>query len=230
MKKLFLFLLMGATLDSYSQSGPQTYYRNLQGQTFSKSQFDSVRKAGATFPIESLKRLISGDSIIIVFNINKDLKVPETITNFTKSNSGKLLPAFYLTDVNGKKFTSADLKGKVVHINFWSVTCGPCIAEMPDMNKMKDKYKNNKDVVLIAIAPESKERVSQFLKQHTFSYHILVNGEAYFKQLNLDFYPGNFFIDKTGIIKKVATGTPTINGTISVYNNYTGIIEQLLKQ
>ena len=53
----------------------------------------------------------------------------------SKSNLdiGDSFPNFTLYDINGRKWTQKDLKGKKVVINFWYTGCGPCIKEMPEL-------------------------------------------------------------------------------------------------
>ena len=59
---------------------------------------------------------------------------------------GKPALPFSVTDINGNNYSLESLKGKVVVINFWFVECKLYIMEMPELNKIVEKYKN-KDVV-----------------------------------------------------------------------------------
>lgn len=52
-------------------------------------------------------------------------------------------------DASGKIIDLGDLKGKVVFLNFWATWCPPCIAEMPGVNKLHEKFRNDADVVFI---------------------------------------------------------------------------------
>ncbi len=52
-------------------------------------------------------------------------------------------PTFSFTDSNGIRVTSAELKGKVVLINFWASWCPPCRAEMPSLNKVYLTLRND---------------------------------------------------------------------------------------
>src|SRR5215467_8252956 len=72
------------------------------------------------------------------------------------SGSGKgPAPDFDLENVAGGKTAAADLKGKVLVVDFWATWCEPCIAEIPKFNKMADEYKGNKDVQIVGITVES---------------------------------------------------------------------------
>ncbi|MCY4780472.1 TlpA disulfide reductase family protein [Sphingobacterium sp. UT-1RO-CII-1] len=71
----------------------------------------------------------------------------------------------FLND-NEQRVPLADLKGKVVFINFWATWCPPCKAEMPSIQVLKDKFKDNKNVefMLVEIDGE-KEKANTFMKK-----------------------------------------------------------------
>jgi len=59
------------------------------------------------------------------------------------SNAGQLgshWPDFSVRDLNGHELSSADLKGKVVLVDFWATWCQPCKKEMPGYQKLLDQY------------------------------------------------------------------------------------------
>ncbi len=72
---------------------------------------------------------------------------PEKETNFV----GRPSPAFETTDIAGTPVASAKLfdAGKVVVLNFWGLRCGACIAEMPSLNDLHERYKGR--VVLLGV-------------------------------------------------------------------------------
>lgn len=65
------------------------------------------------------------------------------------SSAATNLAGIRFKDVNGKLLDLGDLKGKVIFLNFWATWCPPCLAEMPAINKLYEKFKNDKDVVFI---------------------------------------------------------------------------------
>lgn len=219
--------MLASFIRADAQNDLKRFYRNEKGITYTSNQFDSLKKVGHPYSIDFIKKITSGDSTIVLFEKKSGLLDNTFIEKYTD----KLLPSFRLYDVNGKLVTSNDLKGKIVHINFWSVTCGPCIAEMPELNKLKKFYKGA-DVIFLAIAPEGNERIINFMKKHQFDYTI-ISSEAYFNELGVDSYPVNFFVDRNGIIRKVTTGTPYFRNdvknefSIAVYRNYSKVINEL---
>ncbi len=118
------------------------------------------------------------------------------------------IPSFHFTDIKGNMLSSEDLTGKILVLNFWSITCGPCIKEMPQLNELVEKMKG-KDVVFIAPAFYSPKAylIDKFLPKHPFAYHIveITNPDDY----NIFEFPTHIVTDKNhNIIYKVATGSP----------------------
>jgi cytochrome oxidase Cu insertion factor (SCO1/SenC/PrrC family) len=56
------------------------------------------------------------------------------------SMRGKVAPAFTLTDLEGKKVSLSDYKGRPVLVNFWATWCGPCKVEMPWFEEFRKQY------------------------------------------------------------------------------------------
>ena len=57
-----------------------------------------------------------------------------------KGLEGCLLPDFIAETIDGEILNSADLRGKVLVLNFWFTSCPPCIAELPGLNRLVDEY------------------------------------------------------------------------------------------
>ena len=106
---------------------------------------------------------------------------------------------FIATDLNGKTYKLSDLKGKVVVLNFWFTKCGPCIAEMPQLNTLVSNFKD-KDVVFLALTFNEKGVVNQFLESNPFKYTILANANDVIKMYGVNSYPTSIIINKKGEI------------------------------
>src|SRR4249920_43072 len=61
-------------------------------------------------------------------------------------------PAVAMRDIDGKSISSTDLRGKVVLVNFWATWCPPCRAEIPDLIKLQDKYRDK--LVVLGISED----------------------------------------------------------------------------
>ncbi len=94
----------------------------------------------------------------------------DEIVSYTKV--GQQMPSFSVTTLDGTQLKIADLKGKVVIVNFWATWCPPCLVEMPRLEKeVWRKYKTSTDFVMIAIAREqSEQEIAGFKKENSFSF------------------------------------------------------------
>lgn len=94
---------------------------------------------------------------------------------------------FTLTDQYGKTHKLSDYKGKTVFLNFWATWCPPCRSEMPDIQKLYEKYKDGSEVVVIGVAgpnqgqEQSEEGIKQFLQDNGYTYPVLMDtsGQAF---------------------------------------------------
>ncbi len=73
---------------------------------------------------------------------NNIAKIQEKYVELNRLNPGMPAPDFSLVNENGKKVSLKDLRGKYVYIDVWATWCRPCIAEMPYLEKLKEKYKD----------------------------------------------------------------------------------------
>lgn len=77
--------------------------------------------------------------------------VPKSVVSF-KSDKGEVVNV-------------ADLKGKVVFVNFWATWCPPCVAEMPSIETLYEKFKDNKGVVFLIVDVDGESEKSRaFMK------------------------------------------------------------------
>ncbi|GAB5522619.1 MAG: hypothetical protein Roseis2KO_04910 [Roseivirga sp.] len=111
-----------------------------------------------------------------------------------------LPPEFSVEDLEGKTVNLADMEGKVVVLNFWYVSCKPCVKEMPELNAIVEKYKNE-DVVFLAFATDKAPAVEQFLTSRTFNYRIIPRARHISKKFGVYAYPSHYVIDKKGIVR-----------------------------
>ncbi|MGX1754133.1 TlpA family protein disulfide reductase [Sphingobacterium sp. NPDC055346] len=78
-----------------------------------------------------------------------------------------------LSDDTGKRIQTHELQGKVVFINFWATWCGPCRAEMPSIQKLYDKYKDNDKVVFMLVEIEhNAEGAKAFMEKEKLNMPI----------------------------------------------------------
>ena len=70
-------------------------------------------------------------------------------------SKGAVAPTFKLPDTKGKTVQLSAFKGKVVYLDIWATWCGPCLKEIPYMERLKEKFRN-KDVEMITISIDTK--------------------------------------------------------------------------
>lgn len=68
---------------------------------------------------------------------------------------GDLAPPVHITDYLKNEPADKSLEGKYIIIDFWATWCGPCLAGVPEFNKMSEKYKSRKDVVFLSMTYQS---------------------------------------------------------------------------
>jgi peroxiredoxin len=119
------------------------------------------------------------------------------------TDAQKPFPDFKLVTVSGDTLSKKDLSGKIAVINIWGTWCAPCIEEMPQLNDLCDKYKQDKNVVFLAVSAENKDKITQFLSKKTFKYTHLLDGKPLIKQLQsklINVYPLHFVVNQNGEI------------------------------
>lgn len=103
-----------------------------------------------------------------------------------------------MKDSKGNHISSENTKGKVVVLNFWLAACKPCIAEIPELNEVYEKYKNDTNVVFVSITFEKQEKVETFLTKHPIKYPVVSDSKEMCELFKISGYPTNIVIDKNG--------------------------------
>jgi peroxiredoxin len=160
----------------------QTVFLNETGDTIKRDDFMNTLMAGGYTMVPTI-----GDGRI------KMLKLRANGVTLTEGNTP---PDFSVSDLNGKVYHLKDLKGKVVVLNFWFTHCVGCIAEMPELNQLHQKYLTDSSVVFLAITFDDLSKVQDFLKTHAFSYPIAYDQGDVIKQYGLSTYPFSMVVDK----------------------------------
>lgn len=99
----------------------------------------------------------------------KSLESRLEVPSFPSTN-----PAEYdwtVQSLDGQDLKMADVKGKVVFLNFWATWCPPCVAEMPGIQQLHEKLKDG-GVVFVCVSNEETSKVSRFVKEKGFTFPI----------------------------------------------------------
>ncbi len=103
-----------------------------------------------------------------------------------------------LTDDNGQPFDLNQAQGKVVFLNMWATWCPPCIAEMPAIQELYNKYKNNFDIVFVFATTDPKATVDKFMADKGYDLPIYYIHSSPPQQLASNTIPITFLIGKNG--------------------------------
>jgi thiol-disulfide isomerase/thioredoxin len=107
---------------------------------------------------------------------------------------------FTLTGLNGEKLQLKSLAGKAVVFDFWATWCGPCRAQHPLYEELKQKYKLNPDVVLVSVdTDEDRSLVAPFVKSQKWSQSVYFE-DGLVRKLDITSIPTTIVVNRRGEI------------------------------
>jgi len=126
---------------------------------------------------------------------------------YSKVSKNAVAPDFSIPDATGKMVSLSNFKGKVVAIDVWATWCIPCMHSLPYFLKLRDRYKDNPNVVFVSISTDnskSKDKWLNFLKSKSMNGIELHAGDekasAFEKAYNITGIPRYILIDQEGKI------------------------------
>ena len=143
-----------------------------------------------TTPPEGTPVPSGGDDLVVEL-----LKEPAPVQEFT------------VTDLDGRSIASADLRGKVVLVNFWATWCPPCRAEIPDLIKLQDKYRDQLVVIGISEDEIPTDEVKAFAVSQKMNYPVAMTNPELAKIFRgVSALPTTFVIDREGKLQQRHVG------------------------
>lgn len=98
--------------------------------------------------------------------------------------------------VTDSVFSTDQLKGKILIINFWATWCPPCRAEMPSLNELYHHYKNNPKVMILPVDVDNKLAASQsFMHQNKYNLPVYALAGELPANLNFESIPTTVILD-----------------------------------
>jgi peroxiredoxin len=222
-----LILKNAASFWAYKQQYVRFYenYKAIDNQSkpMTKEAFLRTLSTGRYLPL----RLQSADTTTLYqlyqlpAEVDKDLKA--VLQQWARNEydyyqaEGKPLPDYHFVDMNGKVYSPQTMAGKTLVLKCWFVHCVACVAEMPALNALKQRYKDRPDVEFVSLCLDSPDKVAAFLKKTKFDYATVPDQTTYLEEtLKIGSYPMHFVVNKKGLITKKV-------------NNYQGVVYTLDK-
>lgn len=116
-------------------------------------------------------------------------------------DSNNIIP-FEMTDKDGQIITHESLRGKVVLLDFWFISCGPCWIKFPKLQEIYDRYHSNPLVEIYAVnRPMQRDEPGQLyssIEKREYSFPVLRGTQEIMDAFNVYVYPSVAIIDQTG--------------------------------
>ncbi len=120
-----------------------------------------------------------------------------------------------LSDLNGRKVSLKDYRGKILILSFWATWCKPCQEFLEELNQL---YLENKEkgLEVVAIAVDKADSlVRSYVQNKNFNFEILIGNEEILLKLPIgEGIPSSFLIDRAGVIQKKYVGTLEVKNLI----------------
>jgi thiol-disulfide isomerase/thioredoxin len=140
----------------------------------------------------------------------KDFSIPPGFRPQQKAlpllGKGATAPGWELTSTDGKKLSLADLKGKVVFVEFFSNGCPAAALAVPSMKNLNAKYAGTDVVILTINTRDSKDEVLEFMNKKDIKAPVYLNGKLVAKAYNVNGDPNFYLINKQGDVHWASDG------------------------
>lgn len=134
----------------------------------------------------------------------------EIKTQLTSFGKGDLAKNFTAKDEKGKPQSLEQFRGKVIYLDLWATWCQPCLQEMPHYEELKEKFKDNPDIVFISLSIDDNEAVwKRNLERRKATGHQWIIPRSSLKDYNVVGVPRTITIDKDFRIVEFQGQTPS---------------------
>lgn len=162
-------------------------------------------------------------------SITNDLKTKEILTtNYNTTlavEPGKPSPTFNYENQKGGKTSLESLKGKYVYIDVWATWCGPCLQEIPSLEKVEEQFQG-KNIVFVSISVDNnkdREKWSKLITEKKMSgIQLLADKEfdsTFIKEYNIQGIPRFILLDTNGTIVNAQAPFPSDPKLIEFLNS-----------
>jgi peroxiredoxin len=135
-------------------------------------------------------------------------------------------PDFTLRTLTGPNLRLSEQRGQVVLVNFWATWCGPCRKEMPQLNKLYEKYHAAGFQLLGVNVDDDTRKAAEIAAKLGLAFPVLLDADkSASKAYDLSAMPSTVLIDRDGRVRYVHRGY--LDGYEDTYDQQ---IRQLLKE
>ena len=128
-------------------------------------------------------------------------------TSELEEHEPRSLPAFSLSDLDGRTWRLDDLKGRVAFVNVWTTWCGPCLAELPEVQRLYERVKDRPDIVVLTLnADENPGLVAPLVASKGYTFPVLLAGQYVESVLDRPSFPRNWIVDRDGLLRREELG------------------------
>lgn len=150
--------------------------------------------------------LVAGIVMTAVFGIALAIKLRPQLNLI---EPGTTAPEFHAVQLpTGQPKTIEDYRGKVLLLNIWATWCGPCVVEMPSIERLHRKLAGtNFHIVAVSVDEEDSTVVNKFVKNLGLTFEILHDQDGTIRRIyQTTGVPESFIIDQDGVIVKKVIG------------------------
>jgi thiol-disulfide isomerase/thioredoxin/tetratricopeptide (TPR) repeat protein len=170
--------------------------RSHEAEVWLRQAIEIERSEGRLWHLaKALQQLRRNDEAAVIESESNTFLADTLRRKFTNEPVGEL----QLESIDGRNLKLADLKGKVVLIDFWATWCGPCVAEIPSLKKLQEKHKDRLEIIAVSIDEDSR-KVRPFVSENQLNF-LVSHSPALGKQFKATSIPTSLFIDKQGNLR-----------------------------
>ena len=164
-------------------------------------------KGQPAYPYLALAQLVRYEHVDASLD---DPQYKSAMARFESDDQQRANANFTLTDLDGHSWTLKSLRGKVVIVNFWATWCPPCRKELPDLEKLSQRFQDQ--LVVLALSDEDIAKIKPFVEQQKLTYPILLDrGGEVAKLYDVEGIPKTFVYDRDGKLVAQAIDMRTQN-------------------
>lgn len=141
---------------------------------------------------------------------------------------GHQMPSLSFKTLNGESYNAVSLTDKILVVNFWFMSCAPCRAELPALNKLADEYKG-RNVLFLGFSTDPADRLTPaFFKENRFDFKIIAGSTPIASSFHFLGFPTTYIVDGRGVIRDTWSGLGLGYDKMEPYYRAKAVIDKLL--